>query len=256
MLFGKDIEINGVTFDAYLVADNVSISGYVYRDLHSVSENFNLYGAIGRDASISSKNFNFIKSEDGNIGQIMGNLDYSAEKEISIPEGVVSGEVKFSTIEKLDLKPNYIFLAVTSIIFVLLIWVLLKWLAPKFVKNIDELITNNPAKTIGLGLLAFIAIPVVSVLLLITGFASAVGLLLLAIYVILICLSTSLATIAINNIIAKKVKFNAIILLIVTSLVIWAIKLIPFVGGLVGIVLVLIGLGIIIRNIFEKKGNL
>ena len=257
---GNDVEINGVTFDAYVVADNLTVSGYVYRDIHAVSERFYLYGAVGRDASIGAENFNFKKSdEDEKTGKIMGNFDYSAKTEIQIPEDVVSGNVKYSQIEEFNYKPNYVFLGISSVIFVLIIWGLLKWLAPKFEEKTEKLVTDKPLKTVGFGLLALIVIPILAIILMITGFAASAGLLLLTTYLILICVSRSISVIAINNIIAKKIKFDTttkkLLLFIITSLVVWAVTLIPYVWLLVNLVLVICGFGIIFRNLLENNKN-
>ena len=94
---GNDVEITGVVYDVYTSANNTTISGYVYRDVRSVSNNFSIYGTIGRDAYITANNIAFSKENDNESsnGAIMGNLDYTANSELKLPENTVNGKVTF-----------------------------------------------------------------------------------------------------------------------------------------------------------------
>ena len=72
----------------------------------------------------------------------------------------------------------------------------------------------------------------------------------------LIAVSTSVFIIAVNNLICNKLKIQKTIgnfgMLIVTAAVLWVIGLIPYVGTIVGIIAIIIGLGIIVYNLIKK----
>lgn len=258
------IELDGVIYDGYISSTNLLIKGYVYRDLYSVTENFKHIGSIGRNVNAASKNFAFeqLENEGSDIeyasaqGRISGDFNYSTEHEITVPENVVEGKTNFINMPSVK-STNYVFAAISSIVFVLAIWLLFKWLAPKFLTSADTLITNKPLKTLGFGLLSLICIPIVATVLIIAGITSSVGLIALSVYLVLICISRATSIIAINNIISNKLKFEKSIkqfaLLIATSLVAWAITLIPVVGALVNVAFVLVGMGIITRKLISKK---
>ena len=73
----------------------------------------------------------------------------------------------------------------------------------------------------------------------------------------LIAISTSIFIIAINNLVCNKLKIEKTIgnfgMLIVTAAVLWVIGLIPYVGTIVGIIAVIMGLGIIAYNLIKKE---
>ena len=260
---GNDIEITGVVYDVYTSANNTTISGYVYRDVRSVSNNFSIYGTIGRDAYITANNIAFSKENDNESsnGAIMGNLDYTANSELNLPENTVNGKVTFNQYKESTTSPiYYVILACSSIIFVLAIWGLFKWLSPKFIDNCDKLVTAKTLKTVGFGLLGLIVLPIIAVLLLIAGITASVGLLLLFTYFILVFISHAVSIIAINNIIAKKLKFETtlktFLLLIATSLVVLLVTFIPIVGGLINLVITILGMGIVLVSLISKNKNL
>ena len=260
---GNDVEITGVVYDVYTSANNTTISGYVYRDVRSVSNNFSIYGTIGRDAYITANNIAFSKENDNESsnGAIMGNLDYTANSELNLPENTVNGKVTFNQYKESTTSPiYYVILACSSIIFVLAIWGLFKWLSPKFIDNCDKLVTAKTLKTVGFGLLGLIVLPIIAVLLLIAGITASVGLLLLFTYFILVFISHAVSIIAINNIIAKKLKFETtlktFLLLIATSLVVLLVTFIPIVGGLINLVITILGMGIVLVSLISKNKNL
>lgn len=267
----QDLKITGISYDIFAVAENASISGYIYRDLHIAADTIELLSTVGRNASIATKNISFIDKEveainnnDDNSddmpvvqGQILGNLNYSAEKELEIPSGIVSGKITYSNSIFSLVKTNPIMSIIYFTLFVMALFGIYKWLAPKFLNKSGDLITTKPFKTIGLGILSLIAIPVVAIILLIAHITSTVGLFFLAIYLVLIFASKATFVIALNNIIAKKLKFEktlkTFLLLIATTIAIKLITMIPFVGIVLSFIFIIVGAGIITRNIICKK---
>lgn len=152
---------------------------------------------------------------------------------------------------------SYLISLGTIIATAILVWLVCLWLAPKFVKKVDLVDKKKILPEIGLGIISPIILMVVSIVLIILGITSSFGLLLLAITFILMGLSTSVFIIAINNLVCNKLKIQKTIgnfgMLIVSSAILWLIGLIPYVGVIVGIIAIIIGLGILVYHLVKKE---
>lgn len=263
------VNIQGVIYDLYALSDTTNITGYIYRDIKVSSNTLNIFGTIRRNAFVKSNTINFNQNTENSEGDatvstqgiINGNLQYTAKNEISIPDGVVTGEVKYtqSNVKNSNNIQNYLISLGTIIVTAILVWLVCLWIAPKFVKNTEIINKKNILPQIGLGILSPIVLILISFILLLIGITSSFGLLLFAILFILIGLSTSIFIIAINNLICNKLKIQKTIgifgMLIVTTAILWLISLIPYVGGIVGILAVIIGFGIVVYNLIKRNKN-
>lgn len=261
----KDVEVKGIVYDVYGVAQNFTLlNGYIYRDLRIACENLNILGTVGRSVYTECANISFTSEQDGeNItGVITNDLNYSSNNEISIPEGVVSGEVNFT--KHIDTESNTFRETVQDILLsigitlatVLIIWLLCLWIAPKFLDNTKNLISKKILPVAGIGLLTPIAAIIGSIILFILGITVSVGFITLGTFFILLAISSSIFAIAINNLVCSKLKIEKKIgifgMLIASTVVIYLLELIPFIGGLIKFLAVIIGLGIIIYSIPVK----
>ncbi len=264
--FAKDVTVNGVIYDLYSTSETATINGYVYRDVRIGSNSVSILGTVGRNAYIDCNHLNFVQGTDGNSkhGIISGNLDYSSKEEISIPEGVVSGETNFEkeiiSTTNGSIQDNIISLA-TFIVTVIAIWLICLWLAPKFLKNSPALLTSKKVlPVIGFGILTPIVAIILSVIFLFLNITSTLTLLLIMALIILIAIGTSIFVITVNYIVCDKLKVQKTMgtlgMLVASSIILWAIGLIPFVGSIVEIIAVLLGLGIIVSSIVLKDKKL
>ncbi len=262
------VNIQGVVYDLYTLSNTVNITSYVYRDIKVSTDTLNIYGTVGRNAFVNCNNMNF--TQDGtneteetttlsSQGMINGNLEYSSKSEITIPDGTVTGEVKYNQIKTTNTKAiqTYLISLGTIIATAILIWLICLWLAPKFVKKSNLIDKKSILPEIGLGIITPIILVLVSFVLILLSITSSFGLLLLATSFILVGLSTSIFIIAINNLVCNKLKIQKTIgnfgMLIVTAAVLWLIGLIPVVGSIVGIIAVIIGLGILVYYLIKKE---
>lgn len=264
----ENINIKGIVYDLYSIANNVTVDGYIYRDLRTTSSTLNINGVIGRNAYVKAQKINFAtpNQEDPNTsivtqaGSIAGDLNYSSPQEASIPEKAVSGKVNFEQ----SIKPTnktistYLISLGSLLVLVLVIWGLSLLLAPKFLKSSNTLVSSKKIlPVLACGILAPIAITLAAILLLFINITASISLLLLTILVLLFALSTSVTIITINNLICKKLNISKNIailgVLILTTTVLWAISLIPFVGPFISILAIIIGMGLITYFIFNKN---
>lgn len=254
------IEIKGVVYDVFALAKNLTISnGYIYRDVKASCETLNINGTIGRNAFINCPNINF-NTEEGSKGVIYGDLNYSSNSEISIPENVVTGKVIYTPIQETENEitiQSILFDLGSFIAFVLIIWLICLILAPKFLNNTNSYVGKKSIAILGFGLLALISIPIACIILILLQLTIGFSFVLLAIYILALVISKSLFTIIANNYICSKLNINKNLgilgMLIISSIVVWAISQIPYVGGFISFIIIVLGLGILVYSIFPKK---
>lgn len=266
----QELKIDGVVYDLYTCSQNTTINGYIYRDIKVASNNLNLNGTVGRNAFVSAENINIAKNEESENelvtngkAMIYGDLNYASPNELNIPDGTVTGSVNYSKLDEEEGKTvsniiqDYIWDLGTFVVTVAIIWLLILWLAPKFLSKTDYLVSKKIWPSLGFGALTTVAIITCAIILLVVGITAEVALLSIGLLALLLFIGVPIFTISINQFICKKLKIEKNIatfgILIATSAVIWLTTLIPFVGGLVNLIIKLIGLGIIVNYVLSNK---
>ena len=260
--FANDIKVNGIVYDVYAACNNFTLEadGYVYRDLKlATTGDVTINGKIRRNAFISSDNIKFSELADTYIG---GNLNYSASNEISIPENAVSGDVNYSKAKEAE-KPSIgsvIAGKVTDLILTmvnaLVVSLLAIWLTPKFIKKVSNTKVSTCAISLAVGLGALIGIPVVSIILMVTVVGIPLAFALLALYFLVIAFSTAFSSLVLAGFATRKFKLEGkvkyVLTVVASSVIIWLLSLIPFIGGLIAFLNVLLGMGTVVINLFRK----
>lgn len=265
--------VNSSVYDLYAVAKDITIgeSGYVYRDIRSTSSNIDIFGTVGRNAYINCSKI-ALNSKDGSTGYatedsgelsgiIYGNLEYTSSTELSNSEEYIKGETKHNQSSNIINKGNNIvnilISALSAIIFTAVIWLLLNWLSPKFATGARDLLTTKIGGVIGFGILGLILVPVISVILLVIPVTRSLSAILLSLYILLIVLSKSIFNITIAEVISEKInlenKWLHLVIASAVALVIYLLKLIPYVGNVVTVIWVIFGLGILTKKVLPNK---
>lgn len=252
--------VGSIGVNVYNVSDDFTLDGTIKNDLFSTSNKTNLNGSIYNCANISAENI--IISEDANIEE---NLNYSSKETINIPNNVVKGNINYSLIDtkqdnSFDLN-DFIFSVISFMIFVIVIFMISKWLNCEVINNYPDFAQNLP-KSLLYGLLGLIITPIVCILLLILGVTINLSLVLMAIYFILLFISSSIVIIALAKLMSDKLhtKFEkandtllSILSIAVLSLVYKILQLIPTFGIIVTFAFVIVGIGILIKSIIPTK---
>ncbi len=100
--------------------------------------------------------------------KIGGKLEYTSTKDLPIPSGIVSGEIKRilpQVAEEMAVKEptmaekvgEWFLKLLRSIVTLILVGLLLAWLCPAFVKNLSEKVQSKPWPSLGWGVLAYAA---------------------------------------------------------------------------------------------------
>ena len=191
------------------------------------------------------------------------NLNYSSNSEIEHAEDItVRGEIKFEKdeeeVEDKNVVLDYVMDALQNIVFSIAIYAILIFLAPKFVEKSKEYLSTRGLLATAIGLAFTIIVPIVAIVLLFTGIGVSLAFTFAFVYILVLMLSTAIVTITINEYVCGKVeKLNStwkkILMIIPVALVLYLIKQIPFLGGIVSIVVFFAGVGIVILYQFSKR---
>lgn len=125
---------------------------------------------------------------------------------------------------------------------------------PKYIDKISNFTVLSLLKALGIGALAFILTPIISLLILITVIGSPIAILLMIIYILLLMLGTPIFIIAISAFIKSKIEkpINTLIIILLVTIILFLIELIPYVGFIISILKTLIGLGILTKSVIKK----
>ena len=259
------IDIKGVVYDVYALAQNFTVSnGYIYRDAKLCCNTININGVIGRNAFVSCSNINF-NTDENDKGIIYGDLTYSTPSELSFDKNIVTGNVTYKapkvSPEKSvrEIVASYISDLGAFLAFVIIIWLVCLWLAPKFLNDTNKFVGKKTLNVLGTGLLTLIAVPIACIILLLLQLTAGISLLTVAIYILALIVAKSIFTIVANNYLCSKLNINKNTgifgMLIVSGVIVWVISELPYVGGIVSFIISVLGLGVLVSAILPKKAK-
>ena len=261
----NSIDIKGVVYDVYALSQNFTISnGYIYRDAKLCCNTININGTIGRNAFVSCSNINFNTDENDKV-IIYGDLTYSTPSELSFDKNIVNGNVTYKapkvSPEKSvrEIVASYISDLGAFLAFVIIIWLVCLWLAPKFLNDTNKFVGKKTLNVLGTGLLTLIAVPIACIILLLLQLTAGISLLTVAIYILALIVAKSIFTIVANNYLCSKLNINKNTgifgMLIVSGVIVWVISELPYVGGIVSFIISVLGLGVLVSAILPKKAK-
>lgn len=256
---------------------DVTIDGKVQRSIKSASGKLIFNGATGGDFESRSQQLVF-------NGTVNGRSVLAARKMTMGNQASLRNDVRFWTRDgKLDLKgyqtggtatydpslkirssnwyllgqsTTFSFFWYLSTVFAFIL--VIELLFGKTFKKAGHTVGESVSKSIGLGLLFFLGIPIAAAILLLTIIGIPFALLLIASYVVVMILATVITSLVIANWYSDRFGYNwgfwritgaAMILFILFKLVSFT----PFLGWLIIILVACIAFGNIIRNIHWKK---
>jgi len=265
----NEITVNGVVYDIYAVCNNFNLesNGFIYRDMRVSASNININGKVRRNAFLAANNITFVESSDP---LIYGNLEYSAKSEFDIPEGIVAGATTYNKEDISDTNSestasiilSHVLDLLKTLLYTLIIALILLWLTPNFIEKVSKMSVGKSFAALGIGLGAFIAFFIfifISIFLLISVVGSPIFIIGMFVAMLVAYIGNAIASIFFGKLLTKlfkvegKVKFMLFTLL--AALIIWAISLIPVVGGILTFLIWLFGIGTLIINLFNKKGK-
>lgn len=244
----KDSVVNG---NATIAGSDVKVLGTINKGLNVAAASVMIDGTIVGDVSIQAESINILPT-----AKIDGNLSYTSSKLASIPAGVVAGTTSPNIVPITQPQPkktnpfsagNILWMILWLISTFILGALLIKLFTPYFSKS-SETIKSSWAKYAGIGFLTLVVVPVSFFILLITILGAPVAIISLVIYAVLIYLSKLPVAIFIGHLLIKEKSIY--LKLFIGLAILTVIYLIPILGGFTKFIVLLIGLGTLVYNLF------
>ncbi len=265
-LCGNEVYFDAICSDLYAACNSFtgSYNSYIDRDLRIACNDTKFYGLVSRDAYISAEKLSLVSDEDNYTALINGNLDYSCKTKLSLNNSIVNGTITFNQItDESDNLENpktifdYIKEIIGSFICTLIIYLLVLWLTPKFEQTSKKYISLKLLPALGIGIASLVLIPIICIILLITLIGIPLSISLILLYIVLIMISFAIVVISVSEFIkgkltSKKISTDLLILACVNT-ILYILKLIPYIGGWINFVYMLIGIGIVVMYLFTKN---
>lgn len=250
--------------DLYVTGNNITVSGAIQRNVYLLGENITLNSQIGGDVYLNGEN---ITVGDNTI--IEGTLYYPKEKketdEVQERKIVIADNAKIESIKEQEVK-NYTkifnfkipFYFKLSIIFSAYLSMLLLALAllkfDKTLFNKIEKYDKNPLfilTTILIGLGLLIGLPILFIFLMLSGIGFSLAILGIIVYIVMIWLSLIPVSYYLGYWLLKDHIDNKYVILSISLLAIYLLRLIPKFNFLIGFILLLFGFGLYFRSAKE-----
>ncbi len=264
---GNNITITNLTTkDMFLAGNVVTINSSEIRDLYVAASSITINSKIERNAYLGGDRVTINSEVNGDITVASDNIVIGEEAIINgtlkYPEGVkpvISNNAsinKTKTYEsddynkELSVVDTIIIPTIISYVSLLLIAFILLTVSKKAFAKYEK--TGKKATdiliTTGIGFIGLIVVPVVAIILMLTLIGIPLSIITLIIYGIMIYLSAIPATYYLGSLITKG-KMNSYLLLTLSLLVFYIVRLIPIIGTIIVFLIICLGLGIFIKNI-------
>lgn len=277
---GNNVNINGNILKSVYAAGNsviISKDAKVERDVFIAANEVVLNGTLNRDVSLGSTKVT-IKSDakiNGNVtieannlvvedgATVKGTLKYNKEAKTSLSDTASIGKVViYGSHEKDNSKNNAALDTVISIINMLVVFAVISALLPKVCDKTILIYSDsrNYLKNFGIGLLILFCTPIIGLLLLISNVGTSLGLILLLLYGISIYLAFIVSGFVLGDLVITKLfKFNINNLFVgcIGIILLKLLLLAPYIGGLVSLMALPIGLATIgsLVVVDDKENN-
>ena len=258
-VLAKELVINGTVYNLYSLSTYLTLgqSAIIYRDMASYSNKITFEGRVQRDVFVTANELNF---PDNSKTLVYGSFNYTSVNEANIPDGIIKGDINFkkidTSIDTSTLILNYIIRFVATAIFVLVVVLFLIFFTPKAIDRAKYNLIERPFATTGIGILGIALIPFIVVLLTLSV-TLPLAITLAVIYGILVSLAFSFFAIAIAKYLVDKFnlqkKWQLALFTIISALVMYALTIIPAIGGYAKLFFIVVGFGIVLVSIFSKK---
>ena len=257
----SEVNISGYVCDVYSFANKFTLNanGYIGRDLNASANTITINGLVRRDAHINAATYN-IPSDNGNL--IGGNLEYSSTTKLDIAEGIVGGQIKYNeeVIYEVSIAEkvfDYIFDSINSLVYTFVVILLALWLAPKFVDRVSNMNIKKAFVSLGIGIVSPLVIIFALILLEFSSVASLVSVSAIFLFIAICMSGTAFASIYFGALFTKFAKWDGklkfVLATLISTLAIWAISQMPYIGGIFGFLIALFGIGTLFVNVVYRK---
>ncbi len=239
--------------DAIIAGATVTVDGAIGGRARIMTGFLDMNGAIAGNAEITTDG-GMRLGPDAHIG---GDLFYEGPSEIDIQEGTVAGEVTFQKIIKEDIDVEG-FLGGAGILFhffgflaALVAGTIIVALTRDHAARTAEIIRTKPLKSLGIGFVTYICMPIVLLVLLVFILTIPLMFVVGLTYVIALYIAKFYFSIWLGNLILSRggrTDVSPIPSMLLGLTIVYLVTAIPIVGTLVGVVIIFFGRGALMQR--------
>lgn len=234
---------------AWLAGQHLLVQGDIGGELRAAGETIRVAGTIGGNVELYGGS---VHIEAGTT--INGDVTvYSNEEPVVDESAKIAGQVVHlpspaeASGDDTWRMPGRAFFGIAVLLALLAYY----WLFPDFAQRVATTFTADSLKSLGLGVAAISAMPLVIIILLVSGIGFLLALPLLAIYLVLLLLGYLAALYTIADLVARRIdrevsRLTRVFLLLLAVIVVAFVTLIPLLGPLTVVMLWLIGTGALV----------
>lgn len=251
-VFGGNVEVakNAIIGgDLIVYAGNVKIDGIIHGNLQGSVSLLKITGLVGKNVNLKINSYARVLE----TAKINGDFIYTSSSVIYIPESVIGGSIKRNEVAKtwrdlsfLGVRLGDIFYKFIGFLTLAVIALLIAVFAPvEFVKNAD-MVRGSFWKTLGVGFLVLIVVPIGAAILLVTVIGAPVALIIGAMFLIMAYVSKVFAGFFIGNLILGNAARNKWLLwarALLGLAILTVAWFVPFIGPLAVFVVWLVAFG-------------
>lgn len=269
---GATVTVNGVvTGSVSLAGETVTLgkSGKIGRDLTAGAARLIIEGSVARDVAVGSDKVDVLgmigRDVSGGLSDLQvaaganigGNLNYSSDKEGTVAEGTVKGNVGFNRVENERVRQGFdIMAALLGLAAMVVFTVLVVLLMPRLVHTAASLSFRNILLAGLLGLAFVVLVPVLIIALFATWVGFYAALALIPAYILVLMTSVAFVSYYVGALVLKKRSTNAVAVGAVGAAVLGVLYLVPILNVLLVVATILVGAGMQVVHLkyqFSKK---
>jgi cytoskeletal protein CcmA (bactofilin family) len=239
--------------DAIIACATANVDGAIGGRARIMTGFLDMGGTVAGNAEITTDG-GIRLGPDAHIG---GDLFYEGPSEIDIADGAVAGEVTFNRVirEDIDVDFNFpgasIFLHVLGFLAALVAGTIIVALTSDHARKTAETIRTKPLKSLGIGFVTYICMPLVLLLLLVFILTIPLMFVVGLAYAIALYIAKFYVSIWLGNLIlgrGGRTDVSPIPSMLLGLTLVYLVTAIPFLGTLVGIVIIFFGLGALMQR--------
>ncbi|MDD3285600.1 MAG: polymer-forming cytoskeletal protein [Patescibacteria group bacterium] len=245
-----------IGWDLMSGANSINIAGLISGNVYGKGDNIILSGNVGKNLEfIGGKNAGLSLSPESSIG---GNLSYSENIKTLKKDGAqISGQIKLIKNKERETNKNYFFSLIYKILAAIIVGLIIIFPGRKIVEALYGATRKNPGASLGWGLLALLAIPALSLILIFTVIGIPLALLSILGWLLALYLGKVTSAIFIGKEVQKllkKYKEKSLLApLLIGVTISWLLFSIPFIGWLISLGASCLGLGSLIVYLKIRK---
>ena len=257
IIAAKSIQISEtavIAGDAIIAGGTVTMDGAIGGRARIMTGYVNMDGTIAGNAEITTDG-GIRLGTDAHIG---GDLFYEGPSEIDIPEGAVAGEVTFQKVIKEEIDFDFDFFGGAGILLhflgfiaALVAGTIIVALTKDHATRTAEIIRTKPLKSLGIGFVTYICMPIVLLLLLVFILTIPLMFVVGLAYAIALYIAKFYFSIWLGNVILSRggrTDVSPIPSMLLGLTIVYLVTAIPIVGALIGIVIIFFGLGALMQR--------